>query len=84
MEIGKLELELSVTRFRLTQAEDYQAKYEYIFDENQKINKEFSDQREELEQRQRVLAAAQAENLRLGLEVKSLRSKAEEHRQGQE
>jgi hypothetical protein len=67
VEIGKLEHELSVTRFRLAQAEDYQAKYHAIFEEKQKLNKEFSDQREELEQRERALAAAQAENLRLGL-----------------
>ncbi len=40
-EIGKLEHELSVTRFRLAKAEDYEVKYEAIFQEKQKTVAEF-------------------------------------------
>jgi hypothetical protein len=72
VEIGRLEHELSVARFKLSKAEDYEVKYDAIFQERQKTVADYLATREELDQSQRDLAACEAERERLRLEVKTL------------
>jgi len=48
VEIARLEHDLSVTKFKLSKAEDHEIKYDILFKENQKTVTEYLDSRDEL------------------------------------
>lgn len=84
VEIGRLEHELSVARFKLSKAEDFEVKYDAIFQDRQRSVADYLATREELDETQRALAVSENERERLKLEVKNLQNEAENHRQGKE
>jgi hypothetical protein len=66
-----------VNKFRLSKAEDYEAKYELLFKDNQKTVSDFIETKQELEKTRKDLDKLQLDYQQANLTIKNLRGEVE-------
>lgn len=66
-----------MNKFRLSKAEDYEAKYELLFKDNQKTVSDFIETKQELEKTRKDLDKLQLDYQQANLTIKNLRGEVE-------
>lgn len=77
VEIARLQHDLSVTKFKLSKAEDYQIKYDLLFKENQTTVTNFLDNRDQLEKVKRDLDRALLQQDNANQSIRNLREEVQ-------
>lgn len=84
VEISRLENDLSVAKFKLSKAEDYEIKYDLLFKENQKTITDYLDGRDELERARRELERTRADHDQALLNNRALRAELDAEKKASE
>lgn len=73
-----------MNRFRLSKAEDYEAKYELLFKDNQKTVSDLIETKEELDKTRKDLDKLQLDYQQANLTIKNLRGEVEAEKRNSE